>query len=74
MTGPVRQVAAARMRTAAASTWRAELRGVLILDAQGAPERVVVAFADEAAARSWAEAHQVGAYRIVPAELAEPSW
>lgn len=65
---------AARHRTAAATvaTHRPDpspLVGLVVLDATGAPTRIVAPFASETTARQWAAANRVTAFQLWPAEV-----
>ncbi|MEX5707861.1 hypothetical protein AB1484_05980 [Parafrankia sp. FMc6] len=65
---------AARQRATATMTRHqparpAPLVGLVVLDATGAPTRIVAPFASEMTARQWATANRVVSYQLWPAEV-----
>ncbi|ONH61290.1 hypothetical protein CcI49_06790 [Frankia sp. CcI49] len=73
MTTGAYQLAGAQGRaTAAMARHRPapELVGLLVLDAEGNPSRIVSPFASETVARQWAAAERITLYTLLPAQIA----
>lgn len=60
---------AARHRAAAVLDRPSVLVGLLLLDEQGEPVRIVGPFASETAARQWARQDGITAFRVLPAQV-----
>ncbi|TCJ36859.1 hypothetical protein [Parafrankia sp. BMG5.11] len=60
---------AARHRASAVLDRPVVLVGLLLLDEQGEPARIVGPFASETAARQWARQDGITAFRVLPAQV-----